>query len=145
MQGAHILALLGIARWAREFPLFLLDTHLCTERWRWSGGGRNEASHSFVCCLKFVSFPTIVRWEGNRLPPVTSLTSRVDSSTHRYPPHFAARHAHSHLGTLAPRQCPFKPVLSPRKLASLSVCFAFVHPSLHPDTGPGTQLSLWII
>lgn len=27
-------------------------------------------------------------------------------------------------------------MLSPRKLASLGVCFAFVHPSLRPDTGP---------
>lgn len=24
---------LGMARWAREFPLSLLNTHLCTERW----------------------------------------------------------------------------------------------------------------
>lgn len=29
---------LGIDRWAREFPLSLLDTHLCIERWRWRWG-----------------------------------------------------------------------------------------------------------
>lgn len=92
-----------------------------------AGGRRNEASHSLVYGLRFVSDGG----GGKRLPHATSLNSRVDSSTHRYPSH--PPHSKTcpkpfwHIGT--------NPVLNPRRLAALSVCHAFVHLFLHPDPG----------
>lgn len=88
-----------------------------------AGGQKNEAGRS-------LDYMICVRWEGKRLPHATSLNSRVDSSTHRYP----SQPPHS-------KTCP-RPLAhwhqtsaEPQKACCLSACHAFVHLFLHPDLG----------